>query len=233
MNNRINDTVIYEFSRRFLNKVTRKFVPDAEIKTKKEATDFRFHVARFVAVKILRIKEFDRMYQAIGKTIYVPDSFYENVDMLHGLKSVAHETVHLHDRATMGVRFSLAYLFPQILSILFLLLSLVFWNAWFLIPTVIFLLPLPAYWRARLEFRAYLVDLIWAQYVWDQHQMKENEEWAKEKFQERMSTGTYYFALPFKKVTGKWFERKIEKHKWKQVSPYKEIISFLQEELEV
>jgi hypothetical protein len=232
MNERINDTVTYEFSRRFLNEVTRKFVPKAEIKTKKEATDFRFHVARFVAVKVLRIKEFDVMFQAIGDTIYVPDDFYSKENPLEALRTVAHETVHLYDRKNMGILFSLSYLFPQIVAPLFLLLSLILWNAWFLIPFVLFLLPLPAYWRARLELRAYLVDLIWSQYVWEMRLMADNESWAKEKFQRHMSSGTYYFAFPFKRRTGRWFQRKTLKHRWKQASPYKEIISFLQEEFE-
>ncbi len=57
MNERTNDTVTHEFTRRFLNSVTRKFEPKAEVKTKSEATDIRFKVARFVAVKILRINQ--------------------------------------------------------------------------------------------------------------------------------------------------------------------------------
>ena len=232
MNERTNDTVTHEFTRRFLNSVTRKFEPKAEVKTKSEATDIRFKVARFVAVKILRIKQFDDMFQAIGNTIYVPDDFYVRENPLASLRVIAHETVHLHDRKKLGLRFALSYLFPQILVPLFLLLALVFWNAWLLIPAVLFALPLPAYWRTKLELRGYLTDVIWAQYVYDMRLIQENEQYAKEKFQKHMSSGTYYFSFPFKRVAGEWFQHKIDRHRWKQQSPYKEIISFLQEELE-
>lgn len=89
----------------------------------------------------------------IGKTIYFPNRAYvedsENDDCLIIL---AHEFVHVRDGERLGLLFSLIYLFPQILTLLFLAVAPISIYGLFLL---LFLLPLPEYGRMLLELRAY------------------------------------------------------------------------------
>lgn len=90
----------------------------------------------------------------IGKTIYVPNQNYLNdaIDMA----LIAHECRHIYD-SDNDIFFKFKYLFPQILSLLFF--AFCFISLWFLIPAIICLSPLPAYWRKNLEINGYSTTL--------------------------------------------------------------------------
>ena len=94
----------------------------------------------------------------IGNTIYVPDVTLSWVDL-------AHEYVHIHQYNTRGaIKYTLQYLFPQVLAIFSLLAILAIFNLWFLLFLIflLFLAPWPAPWREDIELRAYASNVAYA-----------------------------------------------------------------------
>jgi len=99
----------------------------------------------------------------IGSTIYFPNESACND--LNSAGILAHELVHVKDRAKLPYLFELIYLFPQILSIFSLLSILAVISMWWLLclAFLLFLLPLPAYGRLVYESRAYAMSLYFLQ----------------------------------------------------------------------
>lgn len=95
----------------------------------------------------------------IGNTIYLTDRKYVKAHPVSTKVVLVHEMVHIKDNMNQGWRFPIGYAMPQILSLLALPLWLIapWWMclAWF----ALFLLPLPAYFRMRLEQKAYTFSL--------------------------------------------------------------------------
>lgn len=96
----------------------------------------------------------------LGYTIYFPSS--EQLETANGnnaLVTMAHEFRHMIDTQRKGrLLFSLSYLFPQVLAplmLLFAFISLPLAIGLF----VLFLLPLPAYWRMKTELNGYIMSL--------------------------------------------------------------------------
>jgi hypothetical protein len=96
----------------------------------------------------------------IGKTIYFPTK----EDILGGKMwdVLAHEGVHIIDSQKKPIRYSLSYLFPQILSVFALFSLLAFFNTGLLLFLLflIALAPWPARWRVGIERRAYLMSMV-------------------------------------------------------------------------
>ncbi len=93
----------------------------------------------------------------IGYTVYFTNREYVAKNPTEALQILMHEAVHLLDikRLTFPV-FAFGYLFPQVLVVFALLFPL---SAYFLL-FLVFILPLPAPFRAYFEARAYTVDVI-------------------------------------------------------------------------
>jgi len=92
----------------------------------------------------------------IGSTIYFPSTEWVANHSRSGLiEIVAHELVHIRQAQNNQLKFSLLYLFPQILAILSVLCVL-WWPA---LLFLLCLLPLPAYFRKQYEAEAYMVSL--------------------------------------------------------------------------
>jgi len=94
----------------------------------------------------------------IGSTIYYPSEAYIAEDEFSNSIIFMHELMHISDSKKYSkILFSISYLFPQILLILFLPLFLINWKI--ALPLVIFsALPLPAYFRMWFERRGYFVS---------------------------------------------------------------------------
>lgn len=73
---------------------------------------------------------------------------------------IAHEGVHARDDLRLGVKFKIAYLFPQCLAPLAALAALAFVSPWFLLALVFLLAlaPWPAPGRVWAELRGYLMS---------------------------------------------------------------------------
>lgn len=132
----------------------KEYFPDLKINFKDES--------RFMKI-INKLLFFNKTFMenfvtTIGSTIYFPSKQKLQLTQILSLITLFHELVHIYDSKNNKL-FKFLYLFPQTLSILILpLLFLVSWKI--ILPlSVLFLLPLPAYFRMRYERRAYFISL--------------------------------------------------------------------------
>lgn len=98
----------------------------------------------------------------IGSTIYFPDGYVAEHPN-EAARTLAHEGIHLRQAKRVGrLRFSLAYLFPQVLALLSLGAAAAFWwaPAILFLGFLVFLAPWPAPWRVRYEREAYFVSIV-------------------------------------------------------------------------
>lgn len=94
-----------------------------------------------------------------GSSIYYPSQQYIIDNPIDSEIVFLHELVHMYDVKNKGiVSYSLLYGFPQILFVFCLPLFFFSWKI-ALILSILFLLPLPAYFRMEFEKRAYLCSL--------------------------------------------------------------------------
>jgi len=155
----------------------------------------------------------------IGRTVYWPSKkSLEGRNERGAITTLAHEYQHAKDannRTT--ILFSLAYLFPQILALPGVLLTLaspvwvtlmvlgtLTWT-WWLLPflfTLLFLAPIPAPWRAHYELKGYTMSLF------ANNEFLKEAGYTKEQRIERLknqiesknsqfTNGNYYFMWPF------------------------------------
>ncbi len=132
----------------------------------------------------------------IGKTIYFPNK--ESVTSRSAYKVLAHEYVHIKDSERYGsILYSLMYLFPQILA----LFGLLFLFKIYFVLFFICLLPLPAYWRSRIELRGYAMSLFM--------EHKEGRVFGVEGINDQFIGSGYYWMWPFgvKKELHKFVEK--------------------------
>jgi hypothetical protein len=111
--------------------------------------------------KLMFWADYDSYVTAIYPVVWYPNRAWES--RVLPVETLEHEWVHLKDQRTLfgtnallpdylnAVLFNLAYLFPQVLAVFALL---AFINPLFLL-FLVFLLPLPAPFRALAETRAY------------------------------------------------------------------------------
>lgn len=178
-------------------------------------------------MKLIRIplrlfnKNFDGYITTIGKTIYLPAKFMEGQD-IHVMDVLAHETKHIYDSCIYSFLYEIGYLFPQILALPFFIASLLV--SWYLlIPTLICLAPLPAYFRYLIEMRAYRVNLMVAKHAlkYDDVGMMRVKLWITKQMTERW----YYFTWPFKQYVMK----NLEDESFMSQDYYQNVLKFLKE----
>lgn len=110
---------------------------------------------KFLSKILFFVPDFQtRFTTTIGNTIYFPNE--DRLKDESSLSLIAHEVRHIHD-SQLDKLYNLKYLFPQILSLLFF--GLCFVSFWFLIPAFLSLVPLPAYWRMKIELNGYTTTL--------------------------------------------------------------------------
>lgn len=222
---------IEEMNKRYLNQVTRKFAPKADIRPKSQA-DWKLKISRFVMVTLLRNKHFDRMIQVMGDTIWVPDDFFVDRDPWHALSTIAHETVHIVDFKRFKGFFGTLYLLPQLLGVVALVLA-IFHSPWWLFGLAFFA-PVPLAWaRVWFEYRAYSIDIIFANLVFDQNK-EVHLNYHKNKFADLMTTSVYYWAWLSRPHLVKMFEKRIREYSvyaddcsWNSEEVYKLTIDFV------
>ena len=92
----------------------------------------------------------------LGSTVYFPSKDSYEKDPTSSMVTLAHELVHVYD-AKHSPFFRLAYLFPQVLVVIPLVLSLAC-SSWFLLGLLV-AAPWPAKWRVSYELRGYGMNL--------------------------------------------------------------------------
>jgi hypothetical protein len=142
---------------RFITEL-QKTVPNFNIKFKNQST-----LIKIISYILFFNKQFMTVYiTTIGSTVYFPSEQFLESDVPNNQTAIAHEFVHAVDNKN-NIIFKLLYLFPQILTPLFIIL-------FFLLPHVfnfislgvalICLLPIiPAFWRSKDELRGYQMSL--------------------------------------------------------------------------
>lgn len=154
---------------------------------------------------ILRLfnKNFDDYNTTIGSTMYIPErNLLPEADQVAVTEVYMHESVHAFDNKRLGAKglvFKAAYLFPQILALLSLLATAAFFasNLWLLwLLALLFLAPIPAYFRMRLEVRGYKTSTMLANYLYDLKTL-EQQKFIRDMVVEQLTTGLYYWCWPF------------------------------------
>lgn len=133
----------------------------------------------------------------IGNTIYFPSKTYVNHHPISALIAVLHDVVHINDKLTKLMP-TILYMFPQVLSLLFL--PLLFISLKLALIFLIFLFPFPAYFRMIIEKRAYIASL----YVMYRLNIKSsfhiNLEQHSKYFVKQFKTSAYYWVWPFNSI---------------------------------
>lgn len=130
------------------------YCPDFELKGKDKSLFMRF----LGALLFFNPKFMLSFTTTIGSKVYFPKSTALEDKPLSTCITLLHEIVHILDSKKYGsIVFSFLYLFPQILALLTIpaLFVIGYWGLLFLL----FLLPLPAYFRMKFERRAYLTEM--------------------------------------------------------------------------
>lgn len=158
-----------------------RLVPGLRIVSK--ADSFLHKLISVLLYPILRSRYMTMFWTTIGKTVAHPRTGHGNAyDVLY------HETKH----ASVSTPWDwVGYLFPIWLFPVFLGGLLFFGFGYWSLISLVFLLPLPAYWRMKHELEAYKVSI--SVEYWRRGWVP-NLEWYVEQF-----TGqSYYFMWPFK-----------------------------------
>ena len=123
----------------------------------------------------------------IGNMIYFPNRHYIDAKPESAMRTLAHEMVHVMDMSKWSpVLFNLSYLFPQILAVGVFSFP---WLGWWALLFLLFLLPIPAPFRAYFEARAYAIDVLTS-----------NPEYTKETLYHsasHFSSWNYYKMYPY------------------------------------
>lgn len=136
----------------------------------------------------------------IGSTVYFPSENFVKLNSVSSLVILLHELVHIHDakRVTKPV-FSLSYLLPQILFPLCALLFLVSWKI--ALPlTLLSLAPIPAFFRAYWEKRAYISSLYTTKLLSVKMGFDTNLETQAQRLLQNFQGPAYYFMWPFHNI---------------------------------
>lgn len=164
--------------------------------------------------------EFNIRYTTtIGSTIWMPSQVAATLPEEYFLEVVTHECQHILDDNQNPVLFKLSYLFPQVLALLSLLaIFAILWPMWiFWLACLLFLSPLPAYWRYKWELNGYRTSILFNRYY------NRNPERTKARIAEQITGPSYYFAWPFKT----WVLDDLKDEKFMEEPRYKEITVFL------
>ena len=158
------------------------------------------------------VKFIENIFNFNSYTIYLPPINYIKIHPISQSVSFMHDLMHVYDSNRLNkLIFNFLYLFPQLLSVL--CLPLLFFFSWKLIlPAIIILLaPIPSYFRAHLEMRAYISSLYVLNILGRRLRFNPHILDQKNIFVEQFSNVNYYFMFPFKKKINKKFEEAMGK----------------------
>lgn len=166
----------------------------------------------------------------IGQTIYFPNEKFVKAHPVSVSVILLHELVHMHDQKKISQPlFAISYLFPQILvPICLLLMFLVSWKI--MLPLALLcLLPIPAFFRAYWEKRAYLASLYMMQLLGNRMNFDPHLPDQEKLFIQGFHDSTYYFMWPFTDIN-RQFDQAIPKLQASQ-RPYQDAVFDMLEEL--
>lgn len=160
-----------------------------------------------------------RYTTTIGSTIWMPSKLVSSLPEDYLLEVIAHEVQHILDHKSQELWFKVSYLFPQVLALLsFLALGAIWSTPWLLwLLCLLFLAPIPAYWRYKAELNGYRVSLVLNKYYG--RPSDNTRAWITE----QITGPSYYFCWPFKSAVLK----ELQDESFLTEPRYKEITDFL------
>jgi hypothetical protein len=175
-----------------------------------EKQDSWLHKTIGWSLKVLGNKEYMESYvTTIGTTAAIPADYVNNEDLWI---TILHEGQHAKDCSGLGFwMFSFCYLFPQILALLGLvsfvivLLATGWVGSLWILLSLLFVLPVPAFGRACIELRGYTVTtacLFWSGSITNEKQLIES-------LTKIFAGSGYYYMWPFKGFIKSYFENKL------------------------
>ncbi len=175
---------------------SKEFFPNVSIKYKNES----------LFMKILGfILFFNRSFMekyvtTIGNTIYFPNKEYIDSHPENSIITYLHELIHIYDSSNINkFLFSILYLMPQLLFILFLILSFIFtWKL--LLVGLLFLLPLPAFFRMYYEKRAYTISMYVSYKLHLKYGIEPNLHKEADFISDQFKGSSYMFMWPFNNI---------------------------------
>lgn len=146
-----------------------------------------------------------RYITVIGKKVYYPSRVYVANNYERAWIALAHELVHMADSDRV-FGFSFLYLFPASLVVPFEALCFASgWPFWAHIFSVLFLLPLPAPFRAHFELRGYAMNMAIDYWRYGKvSQTMQSFVWS------RFTGSGYYYMWPFKKRMGRRVSKSLQ-----------------------
>lgn len=174
-----------------LVKSAQAYFPNLKIAYKNESK-----FMKFIGTLLFFNKAFMTTYiTTIGSTVYFPNAEYVNNNDKEASIVLLHEITHMYDskKITRPI-FTLGYLFPQILFLLFIPMLFVNWIV--ALCCLLFILPIPSPTRMYFEKRGYLVSL----YSYNKLGIKNDQTALKATetfFESLFKNSAYYFMWVF------------------------------------
>jgi hypothetical protein len=168
--------------------------PNVQIKYKNESV-----LMKTLGVILFFNPQFMDYITTIGTTIYYPTREFVRDAPISSTIDLLHELVHVRDAQNENkILFGLLYLLPQLLVLLGLPLLFIFgWKI--ALFSLIFLAPLPAYFRMKDEKKAYTISMYVVNKL-NQHGYSINLDVQKQFFVSQFKGSSYYFMWPFKSI---------------------------------
>lgn len=135
----------------------------------------------------------------VGDTVYFPSQNYVTTKQVTSSVVLLHEIVHVYDEHRLTkFLFGFLYLFPQVLAIGFLILLFISWQISLIF--ILFLLPIPAFFRMYFEKRAYMAALYSMKKLNDLKDYKIDLDAQNDFHVAQFKSSTYYFMWPFSNI---------------------------------
>lgn len=187
-------------------KCAQTYFPDLNIKYKDQSK-----FMKFLGIILFFNKDFLKEYiTTIGDTIYYPNEDSTRNRFISNSVVLLHELVHIYDNKRFSILYSLLYLFPQILTILFIPLLFISWKI--ALIGLIFLLPLPAYFRMYFEKRGYLCSLYVVNFIYKKYGFCPPLEKYSNDYIKNFKNSAYYYMWYFNDID-KIFKDAVQKIK--------------------
>jgi hypothetical protein len=173
------------------------YFPSLQVKYKDQST-----FMKILGVLLFFNPDFMTSYiTTIGDTVYFPSANFGTIHPITAPIVLMHELVHISDQNKVSkFVFGLSYLFPQILAPL--LTVLFFFIHWYIaLPIVLlFLAPIPAYFRMYWEKRAYIAALYVQQSLSKLKSFNPNLAAQVADDVAEFKTNDYYWMWPFSSI---------------------------------
>lgn len=172
-------------------KISKQYFPQLKIEYKDKSLFMK--ILRFILFFNIGFMKFTT---TMGHTIYFPNKQYIADRRENSYTILLHELVHIYDMNQITFFwFGSLYLFPQILVLL--MIPVLFFSWKIALFGLIFLLPLPAYWRMKYERRAYMVSMYVQNYLQNKLQLDFMLESNKNYFVRQFLGSNYYWMWIF------------------------------------